>query len=112
VLVVGAGEVARRKVAMLERTAASITVVAPEVVEAIESRAACGSLALERREFLAADLEGARLVIVATSRRALNRWIATLCEARSIPVNVVDDRAASRVIVPAIVDRDPVLIAI
>jgi uroporphyrin-III C-methyltransferase/precorrin-2 dehydrogenase/sirohydrochlorin ferrochelatase len=69
-------------------------------------------LALERREFVAADLEGARLVIVATSRRALNRWIATLCEARSIPVNVVDDRAASRVIVPAIVDRDPVLIAV
>jgi precorrin-2 dehydrogenase/sirohydrochlorin ferrochelatase len=55
VLVVGAGEVARRKVAMLERTAASITVVAPEVVEAIESRAARGSLALERREFVARD---------------------------------------------------------
>jgi uroporphyrin-III C-methyltransferase/precorrin-2 dehydrogenase/sirohydrochlorin ferrochelatase len=51
-------------------------------------------------------------VIVATSRRAVNRWIAKLCDARAIPVNVVDDREASRFIVPAIVDRDPVLVAV
>src|SRR5208283_3896227 len=40
------------------------------------------------------------------------RWIATLCEARAIPVNVVDDKDASRFIMPAIIDRDPVLVAI
>ena len=57
-------------------------------------------------------LDGMRLVIVATSRRAVNRWIASLSEARGIPVNVVDDREASRFIVPAIIDRDPVLVAI
>ena len=42
----------------------------------------------------------------------MNRWIANLSEARKIPVNVVDDREASRFIVPAIIDRDPVLVAI
>jgi uroporphyrin-III C-methyltransferase/precorrin-2 dehydrogenase/sirohydrochlorin ferrochelatase len=42
----------------------------------------------------------------------VNRWIAALSEARSIPVNVVDDREASRFIVPAIIDRDPVLVAV
>jgi uroporphyrin-III C-methyltransferase/precorrin-2 dehydrogenase/sirohydrochlorin ferrochelatase len=42
----------------------------------------------------------------------VNRWIASLSEARRIPVNVVDDREASRFIVPAIIDRDPVLVAI
>ncbi len=57
-------------------------------------------------------MDGARLAIVATSRRALNRWIAKLADARSIPVNVVDDRRASRFIVPAIIDRDPVLVAV
>jgi uroporphyrin-III C-methyltransferase/precorrin-2 dehydrogenase/sirohydrochlorin ferrochelatase len=57
-------------------------------------------------------LDGARLVIVATSRRAVNRWIANLSEARAIPVNVVDDREASRFIVPAVIDRDPVLVAV
>ena len=42
----------------------------------------------------------------------MNRWIAALSEARGIPVNVVDDREASRFIVPALIDRDPVLVAI
>src|SRR5665213_976217 len=108
VLIVGGGEVALRKVTLLERTGALITVVAPEIAAELLERAAAGKLQLAPREFAPEDLEGMRLVIVATSRRAVNRWIAKLCEARNIPVNVVDDREASRFIVPAIVDRDPV----
>ncbi|HWW30375.1 MAG TPA: NAD(P)-dependent oxidoreductase, partial [Steroidobacteraceae bacterium] len=101
VLVVGGGEVAARKVALLERTGASITVVAPQILPYLEERAAAGIIKLTVREFVPADLDGARLVIVATSRRAVNRWIAQLSESRAIPVNVVDDREASRFIVPA-----------
>ena len=86
--------------------------VAPEVAPGILERAAAGKLRLDIREFMPGDLDGARLVIVATSRRAVNRWIAKLSESRNIPVNVVDDREASRFIVPAIIDRDPVLVAI
>ena len=112
VLVVGGGEVALRKVALLERSGASITLVAPEVLPELQERAAAGKIILATREFVPNDLDGARLVIVATSRRAVNRWIASLSEARRIPVNVVDDREASRFIVPAIIDRDPVLVAI
>jgi uroporphyrin-III C-methyltransferase/precorrin-2 dehydrogenase/sirohydrochlorin ferrochelatase len=112
VLIVGGGEVALRKVSLVERTGAAITLVAPEVAPEIMQRAAAGKLKLALREFAPDDLDGARLVIVATSRRAVNRWIATLSEARNIPVNVVDDVEASRFIVPAIVDRDPVLVAI
>src|ERR1700729_1009294 len=93
VLIVGGGEVARRKLSLLESAGA-------------------GKIRLAVREFVPEDLDGARLVIVATARRAVNRWIAALSEARSIPVNVVDDREASRFIVPAIIDRDPVLVAI
>jgi uroporphyrin-III C-methyltransferase/precorrin-2 dehydrogenase/sirohydrochlorin ferrochelatase len=112
VLIVGGGEVALRKAALLERAGAAITLVAPRVVPELEQRAAAGALTVVRREFTPEDLAGVRLAIVATGRRASNRWIASLCEAAAIPVNVVDDREASRVIVPAIVDRDPVLIAI
>jgi uroporphyrin-III C-methyltransferase/precorrin-2 dehydrogenase/sirohydrochlorin ferrochelatase len=112
VLVIGGGEVALRKVALLERSGALITLVAPEVLPELRERAAAGKINLRVREFVPDDLDGARLVIVATSRRAVNRWIASLSEARSIPVNVVDDREASRFIVPAIIDRDPVLVAI
>jgi uroporphyrin-III C-methyltransferase/precorrin-2 dehydrogenase/sirohydrochlorin ferrochelatase len=112
VLVVGGGEVALRKVTLLERSGASVRVVAPQIVPELRELSATGKIHLGEREFLPNDLDGARLVIVATSKRAVNRWIATLSEARGIPVNVVDDREASRFIVPAIIDRDPVLIAV
>ena len=112
VLIVGGGDVALRKLALLERTGPSITLVAPQVLPEIQERAAAGKINVALREFLPQDLEGVRLVIVATSRRAVNRWIAALSEARGIAVNVVDDREASRFIVPAIIDRDPVLVAV
>jgi uroporphyrin-III C-methyltransferase/precorrin-2 dehydrogenase/sirohydrochlorin ferrochelatase len=112
VLIVGGGEVALRKVSLLERAGAKITLVAPHIVPELMQRAANGSLKLAIREFIPSDLDDARLVIVATSRRAVNRWIAKLSDVRSIPVNVVDDREASRFIVPAIIDRDPVLVAV
>ena len=112
VLIVGGGEVALRKLALLERTGAKVTVVACEVLPELRERAAAGKINVAVREFVPGDLDGARLVIVATSRRAVNRWIAALSEARGIPVNVVDDREASRFIVPALIDRDPVLVAI
>jgi uroporphyrin-III C-methyltransferase/precorrin-2 dehydrogenase/sirohydrochlorin ferrochelatase len=112
VLIVGGGEVALRKISLLERTGASIIVVAPKIAPQIRARAEAGRLTLVVREFAVEDLDGARLVIVATSRRAVNRWIAKLSESRNIPVNVVDDREASRFIVPAIIDRDPVMVAI
>ena len=112
VLVVGAGEVALRKLALLERSGAAITVVAPQIHPELEARAAAGAINLHVREFVPQDLDGMRLVIVATSRRAINRWIAKLSDSRGIPVNVVDDREASRFIVPAIIDRDPVLVAV
>jgi uroporphyrin-III C-methyltransferase/precorrin-2 dehydrogenase/sirohydrochlorin ferrochelatase len=112
VLVVGGGAVALRKISLLERCGANITVVAPEMAPELVERGTRGTVRLALREFDPGDLDGARMVIVATSRRAVNRWIATLSEARAIPVNVVDDKEASRFIVPAIVDRDPVIIAI
>jgi uroporphyrin-III C-methyltransferase/precorrin-2 dehydrogenase/sirohydrochlorin ferrochelatase len=112
VLIVGGGEVALRKISLLERTGALITLVAPEIAPELMARAAAGKLKLAIREFAPDDLDGARLVIVATSHRAVNRWIANLSESRNIPVNVVDDAQASRFIVPAIIDRDPVLVAI
>jgi uroporphyrin-III C-methyltransferase/precorrin-2 dehydrogenase/sirohydrochlorin ferrochelatase len=112
VLVVGGGDVALRKITLLERSGAVITLVAPEIVPELRQRGGAGDFKIKAREFVPSDLDGARLVIVATSRRAINRWIAKLSDARAIPVNVVDDREASRFIIPAIVDRDPVLVAV
>lgn len=113
VLVVGGGEVALRKSELLLRAGAKVSLVAPEILAELRQRAHDdANLTLSMREFQPDDLQGARLVIVATAQRALNRFIAKLADARHIPVNVVDDREASRFIVPAVVDRDPVLVAV
>ncbi len=112
VLVVGGGEVALRKIQLLEKCGALVHVVAKTVLAEIETRARLGAFEVSVREFEPADLDGVRMAFAATQKRAVNRWIANLAEARRIPINVVDDLEHSRFIVPALVDRDPVLIAI
>lgn len=112
VLVVGGGEVAARKIDLLLRSSARVRVVAPELVTGLAKRAAAGEIVHLATEFLPEHLEGVRLAIAATDKHAINAWVARQAERRNIPVNVVDDRELSRFIVPAIVDRSPVVIAV
>jgi uroporphyrin-III C-methyltransferase / precorrin-2 dehydrogenase / sirohydrochlorin ferrochelatase len=112
VLVVGGGEVAARKIDLLLRTRASVTVVAPELTEVLAQKAQGGEIQYIRAEFHPELLDGKRLVIAATNKRSVNAWVAHQAERRNIPVNVVDDRELSRFIVPAIVDRSPVVVAV
>lgn len=112
VLVVGGGLVAARKIDLLQRVGARITVVAPAVVDGIAERAATGQLTHLNEEFQPQHLRGMRLVIAATDKHAVNAWVAHHAERDNIPVNVVDDRELSRFIVPAIVDRSPVVLAV
>jgi uroporphyrin-III C-methyltransferase / precorrin-2 dehydrogenase / sirohydrochlorin ferrochelatase len=112
VLVVGGGEVAARKIDLLMRAQASITVVAPKLTDALAQKAQGGAIQYIQAEFHPELLDGKRLVIAATNKRSVNAWVAHQAERRNIPVNVVDDRELSRFIVPAIVDRSPVVIAV
>ncbi len=112
VLVVGGGEVAARKIDLLLRTSAKVRVVAPELVRGLAERAAAGQIVHVAAEFTPEHLDGVRLAIAATDIRAVNAWVARQAERRNIPVNVVDDRELSRFIVPAIVDRSPVIVAV
>jgi uroporphyrin-III C-methyltransferase/precorrin-2 dehydrogenase/sirohydrochlorin ferrochelatase len=64
------------------------------------------------RTFLPRDLEGQRLVYAATGDRTHDAAVSRAAKARGIPVNVVDAPALSTFIMPAIVDRDPVTVAI
>lgn len=112
VLVVGGGEVAARKIDLLLRTSAQVRVVAPELVPGLAERAAAGDIVHVASEFRPEHLDGVRLAIAATDKRAINAWVARQAERRNIPVNVVDDRELSRFIVPAIVDRSPVVVAV
>lgn len=111
-LVVGGGEVAARKVALLVRAGARVTVVAPQLSPALAERAARGELHHVAAEFQPEHLDGMRLVVAATHKRSINAWVAHQAERRNVPVNVVDDRELSRFIMPAIVDRSPVVVAV
>src|SRR5688500_16730836 len=112
VLVVGGGEVAARKIDLLLRTAAKVTVVAPELIGSLADKAAAGVITYLAGEFQPEQLDGMRLAIAATDKHSVNAWVAHQAERRNIPVNVVDDRELSRFIMPAIVDRSPVVVAV
>ena len=90
-LVVGAGSVATRKAGLLRRAGASVTMTT---------------------EFREQDLGEYAVVIAATSDEALNRAVAAAARARRIPVNVVDQPALCSFILPSIIERPPLVIAV
>jgi uroporphyrin-III C-methyltransferase / precorrin-2 dehydrogenase / sirohydrochlorin ferrochelatase len=112
VIVVGGGSIAARKVDLLLRARADVTVVAPELNANLARLAAQGAIRHVAEEFRPEHLDGMYLAIGATDRHAVNAWVAHQAEVRRIPVNIVDDRELSRFIMPAIVDRSPVIVAV
>lgn len=113
VLVVGGGEIAERKVRLLLEAGARIDIVARELPAAeLLAWSSDGSVSWLAREFDETQLDGATLVVAATSEGALNERVARAARARHLLCNVVDDAERSGFIVPAIVDRSPLVIAI
>jgi len=112
VLVVGAGDVAERKVKSLLSCGARVTVGAPRINAELEQLGAKGQIALITQRFDAQWLSDVWLVVAATDDRELNRRIAELANDRRLFINVVDDPALSSFQVPSIVDRAPLTIAI
>ena len=111
-VLIGGGEVAARKAALLLSAGARLRVVAPQLCPALAELAASAAIEHEARAFQTEDLASAALVVAATNQRALNRTVSEGAIARNIPVNVVDDPELCSVIVPAIIDRSPILIAV
>ncbi|WP_189404759.1 siroheme synthase CysG [Alteromonas halophila] len=110
-LVVGAGEVAARKLELLLKTQAHITVVAPWVCDTIKRLAASPNITLLEREFEDEDLTGHTLVFVATDKPAVNQHVHDLARQHKVLVNVVDNTPLCQFITPSIVDRSPLVIA-
>jgi uroporphyrin-III C-methyltransferase/precorrin-2 dehydrogenase/sirohydrochlorin ferrochelatase len=111
-LVVGGGKVAARKVLSLLRAGGQVTVVAPQVCDELQAQAGSDAVTLVGREFSAADIEGKVLAIAATDDTAVNRSVYELASGQGIPVNVVDNPELCSFIVPSIVDRSPVQVAV
>jgi uroporphyrin-III C-methyltransferase/precorrin-2 dehydrogenase/sirohydrochlorin ferrochelatase len=112
VLVVGGGRVAVRKVELLRRSGACVTVVAPELRDELRAAAAAGQIQHIAERFTATHLEGTILVVAATNDHEVNVAVSSAARERRLPVNVVDDPALSSFIFPAIVDRSPIIVAV
>jgi len=112
VLLVGGGDVAARKFALLAEAGAVVTVVAPLLKGELAAVFERGGISWRQREFRADDIDGHWLVIAATNDRGVNAAAADAAQAARIPCNVVDDRELSSFIMPAIIDRSPVQIAV
>ena len=109
---VGAGGIAVRKVELLLKADARVLVVAKEVGASMSALQQEHEFECLNRGFENSDLEDIELVIAATNDRDLNSRISNLARERHIPVNVVDNPDLCSFIMPSIVDRNPVQIAV
>lgn len=111
-LVVGGGEVAARKVETLVRSGARVRLVSPALSASLRERLDQGEIEHIAREFKLSDLDEVVLAIAATDDMAVNREVSTAARAARIPVNVVDQPELCSFIMPAVIDRSPVVVAV
>ncbi len=111
-LLVGAGDVAHRKLELLLRAGANVHIVAPQITEAIGNLAKEHDLIVHERKFLPEDVKGVVLVVAATNITEVNRTVFDACRDHNVLVNCVDEPALSTAIFPSIIDRNPVLVAV
>lgn len=109
ILVVGGGEIALRKITLLQRSGCAIRVVAPEILDAIQQNPACEC---RLRPFEPADVAGMSLVVSATDIKSVNEEVCQCARRQQVLVNVVDSPELCDVIFPSIIDRDPLIIGI
>lgn len=112
VLLVGGGEVAQRKARLLLDAGAQLTVVAPDLDPELAELAANGTIEWLDAEFAPAHLTGKWLVVAATDRREVNALVYQSANMARIFANVVDDPKRSSFIMPSIIDRSPLMVAI
>jgi precorrin-2 dehydrogenase/sirohydrochlorin ferrochelatase len=111
-LVVGGGAVAERKVTLLVECGAGVEVVSPKATSRLTALASSGRIRLRRRPVRPSDLAGAFLVVVATDDPRVNREVAGRVKNAGGLVNVADDPAACSFLVPAVIRRGDLTVAI
>jgi precorrin-2 dehydrogenase/sirohydrochlorin ferrochelatase len=108
-VVVGGGKVAERKVRLLVKAGANVKIISPVITKPLEKLRDEGNLKHVNRNYIKRDLKNAYIVIAATSSVELNTKIAGDSENL---VNVVDTPSEGNYIVPSVVTRGPLTIAI
>jgi len=110
--VVGGGDVALRKADLLVRSGARLRVVSPELCPDLNALIKENDGEYHRAVYSADYLDGVALVIAATDNVDVNISVSEDAKQKKLPVNVVDNPALSTFIVPAVIDRSPIVIAV
>ena len=112
-LIVGGGKVASRKLIPILKTKMKVTLISPEVIEEIELNFQKNkNLKIIKRKFEPEDIEGQFLIIAATNEKTTNQKIAKLSKDNNILVNMAEDSLSGNTLIPSVVDRDPIKIAV
>ncbi len=111
-LLVGGTEAAAQKARLLLRAGSTLQVVAEHIGPEMEAMIDEPLVALEKRKLDERDLEDVQIVIAASADDAENKRAASLAEAKNLPYNTVDQPADCSFIMPAFVDRSPVMVAV
>ena len=111
-LVVGGGDIALRKVNLLLKAKAKIKCISPDFCSGLIELSRENSLDLIEKRFESLDIDNQSVIIAATNDDKTNALISSLAHESGIPINVVDSPDLSSFIIPSIVDRSPIVIAV
>ena len=111
-LVVGGGDIALRKINLLLKAQAKVKCVSPHFCEGLKTLSLDSNVSLVNKRFEASDISNYSVIISATDDSKVNESVSKIAHESRIPVNVVDSPELSSFIMPSIVDRSPVVIAV
>ena len=111
-LVIGGGDIALRKINLLIKAQAKVDCLSPLFCEGITNLSQSGDVNLIQKRFESDDIKDYVIIIASTDDSSVNALISKSAKKARIPVNVVDSPELSSFIMPSIVDRSPVIIAV
>lgn len=111
-VVIGGGKIAGRKVIPLLKGGAKVTVVSPDITGRLDEMSKEGRIAVIKRLYQDGDLTGAFLAFAATDDKDINRKVSAEAMEKGVLLNVVDNPEKSGFIVPSLVERGSLSIAV
>ncbi|HOM01598.1 MAG TPA: bifunctional precorrin-2 dehydrogenase/sirohydrochlorin ferrochelatase [Acetivibrio sp.] len=111
-LVIGGGKIAARRISTLIDFEFDITVVAPSITKEIRQFAGAGIITYIEREFTDEDLDGKFLVVAATDKREVNKYIGERAKELGAYVSVADVKEECNFYFPAVIVKDEVVIGV
>ena len=111
-IVIGGGDIALRKINLLLKAKAKVDCLSPLFCKGIKNLSKDGHITLINKSFDQTDIKDYSIIIAATDDSSVNSSISAIAQVKKIPVNVVDSPELSSFIMPSIVDRSPLIIAV